>query len=275
MSAQNPSRRLAMRWRTLKGLATLLLFVIIAALVEYAVVLFAIGLGIQDETLLQWSFIFPGTSWNVTLAVSPLLHLVPISVVLTLAASWTYLTRQVVFKPAETQKGKTGNVSRRGKEQSQKARGRIRSALSRNKGIAGSGRKTRFGRVNVRNALLVLVVFSALLLMISLLAYPRLIYRAIASAYENNPSLLSFVKGVGASVSSVGSAFSSINGALMAAAPGFRGLVLGVGALTNPLTSLDNLGRYLVVQNAAAWISALIILYYGKYGLKGFRRTRK
>ena len=268
MSAENPSSRVSARWTTLKGLTPLLVFLIMAVVIEVFVVFYAMSLGVQDQALLQWSFVFPGTSSTVTLAISLLFNLVPVLVVLTLAASWVYLRRKVVFRPAEMQRARAGNIGRRGK-------GKKGSEPSKSKGQAALAGRSRFARANVRSALIVLLLFSALLLMISLFTYPRALYRAVASIYENNPSFLSFVKGVGTSLASIGAVFSSINGALMAAAPGFRDFVLGLGMVISPLSSLDSVGKYLVFQNAAAWISALIVLSYGEYWRKGFRQKRK
>ena len=275
MSAQNPSSHTLILCTRLKGLSKLILFSIIAVMLEVVVVLYAMSLGVEDETPLQWSFIFPGTSWNVTLAISSLFHLVPLSIVLTLVAIWAYMTRRVIVKPSEIRRGKISNVSKRAKRQRNGLTGRIASILSRNKGDAGQSGKVRFGRANVKGALIVLLVFSTLVLMMSLLAYPRLVHQAISSLYENNPSVLGFVKGVGAAAASIGAIFSSINDALLTAAPGLRDFVLSLGLVTAPLTSLDNVGKYLVFQNGAAWISAIIILLYGRYGRRGSQRLRR
>jgi hypothetical protein len=274
MSTQNPPNRVAIRRTKLKGLGTSFLFLIIAVLVECLVVLYAMSLGVKDQKLLQWSFNFPGTGLNATLAISPLFHLVPIAVVLTLVSSWTYLKRQVVTRPSEAQRGKPSSVSKGRKGQKKTFVGRIRSAFSR-KERTSFGREARFRRANLRSALIVLLVFSALLLMISLFAYPSLLYQAVGSIYENNPALLSFLKGVGAAVAPIGAVFSSINSALLSASPGFRDFVLAIGLPIEPLASLDNAGKYLVFQNGAAWLSAFIVLFYGKYGRKSLRRTRK
>jgi hypothetical protein len=275
VSTYDASKHRVFRWTTLKGLVALFLFLIIAALAEYLIVLYATSLGLRDENPLQWSAKFPGTDWNITLAISPLFHLVPIAVIIALVASWTYLTRHVAVKPLETQKGKSGLVSRRGKEQKIKLSGKTKSVLSRINVFAYVGRKIRFARATIRSALIVLVVFSVFILAISLLTYPQLIYHIITNAYQNNPSLLDFIKGTGQAASSIGSVFSVINSALLAASPGFRDFVLGLGSLSAPLANLDNVGKYLVFQNAAAWISAMIVLLYGEYGRKTYQYRKK
>lgn len=268
MPAQNPPNRMSIRRTSLKELRTLIPFLIIAVLVESLVVLYAMIIGVKDQAPLQWSFNFSGTS-RVTLAISPLFHLVPIAVVVTLLTSWTYLRRQVIIKPSESQRGKQSIAGKRAKGKQETLAHKLRFTFWRRKKTTSPGR-VRVRRTSVRSALIVFAAFSALLLLISLFAYPRLIYQAIAYAYGNDPSLLGFIRSIGAALAPVGAVFSPINSALWWAAPGFRNFVLALGALISPVATLDPAGKYLVFQNAAAWISTLIILFYGRYGRKGF-----
>ena len=272
LSVQQPPKRLLIRWTTLKGLAAIILFLIIATLIEYVVVLYAINLGVKDTTPLQWSAQFPGTDWILTIAISPLFHLVPIAVIITLLFSWTYLTRHVAVKPHEVRKGKAGPVAKRVKEPKlKKISGKIKSGLLKVKGVAYVWQRIHFVRATTKGALTVLLAFAMFILIISLLAYPKLIYQTISSAYQNNPSLLNFVKGTAEALAPIGGIFSGINNALLSAAPGFRDFALGLGTIIKPLADLDNVGKYLFLQNVAAWISALTALFYGEYVRKTFR----
>lgn len=256
----------------MKGLAAIILFLIIATLIEYVVVLYAINLGVKDTTLLQWSAQFPGTDWILTIAISPLFHLVPIAVIITLLSSWTYLTRHVAVKPHEAWKGKTGPVTKRARESRlKKFAGKIKSGLLRVKSIAYLWQKIHFARATAKGALTVLLAFATFILIVSFLAYPKLIYQTISSAYQNNPSLLNFVKGTAEALAPIGGIFSGINNALLSAAPGFRDFALDLGTIIKPLADLDNVGKYLFFQNVAAWISALTALFYGEY----VRKTRQ
>jgi len=292
LAIQKPPKRLVIRWATIKGLAAIILFLTIATVTEYFVVLYAMNLGVKDETSLQWGFRFPATDWIVTIAISPLFHLVPVAVIITLVSSWTYLTRYIAVKPHEAWKGKVGPSTKWRREQRLKGVGKrskigsavekffvkIKSGLLRVKGIAYIWQKIHFARATIRSALTVLLVFSAFILVVSLLAYPQLIYRTISNAYLSNPSLLSFVestnsftKGIAETLAPIGWICSAINNALLSVALGFRDFVLGLGAIIKPLADLDNVGKYLVFQNVAAWISALAALLYGEYVLKGYR----
>ena len=275
MSAQTTSKRVLIRWTTLRGMATLFLFTIIVALIELLIVLYATSLGVKDGSLLQWSFKFPGTEWNVTLAISPLFHLVPFSVVIALDASWMYLTKHLPIKRQELQKAKPSVARKSGKEQKTGFYGKVKSALTRTGGTQSAGRGIRITRSTVKSAVTILVVFLLLVFAVSLIVYPRMIYETITAAYASNPSLLDFVKGTGQALASAGSVFSSINDALVAASPGFRDFAQGVGGAISPLANMDGAGKYLVFQNAAAWVSAFVALFYGEYGQKNYRYKKK
>ena len=293
---QASPRRLVFRWTTLKGLISILLFILIATLIELAAVLYALNLGVEDKTILQWSFQFPGTNWAITVVISPLFHLIPVAVVITLASSWTYLMKHVAVKTPE-RKGKIERFTRKGKSRElQKVRksfqrvgysirsffGRIKSGLLKIKAFSYFWQKVHFARAAIKSAITVLLVFIAFFLLISLLGYPQLIYRALCDAYQNNSSLLGFVKSTGGLAKGIADALvpvgwlcSVVNSALLAAAPGFRNFVLSIGALIKPLVDLDDVGKYIVIQNVAAWMSALIALFYGEYTRKSYRYRRR
>lgn len=271
LSTKKPQKRLMIRWTTLKGLTAIILFLLIAALIEYAIVLYAINLGV-NETPLQFSLQFPGTDWTITLAISPLFHLVPIAVIIALASSWTYLTRHITIKPHEPAKGKTQPLKRK---KGTRFFGKVKGGLLRVKSIAYIWQKVHFARATIKSALTVFLLFSAFILIVSLLAYPQLIYRTVSNAYQTNPSLLNFVKGTAEALAPIGTIFSGINYALLSAAPTFRDFVLSIGVVIKPLVDLDNVGKYLAFQNAAAWICALAVLIYGEYTRKGYRYKKK
>jgi hypothetical protein len=296
LSTQTSPKRLVFHWTTLKAMVAIILFLVIAALIEYSIVLYAVNLGIKDENLLQWSLQFPGTNFTTVVTVSPLFHLVPIAVIITLTSSWSYLTKYVTVKPAKTLKRKAKPTRRQKKQGLKEVRklaskisrtvnnfcGKIKSGFSRVGGGTYPWQKTYFARATVKSALTVLLVFATFTLLISLLAYPQLIYRIISSAYQRNPSFLNFtkstsnsLKGIAEASPPVGWIFSSINNALLWVAPGFRDLVLSLGVVIKPLTDLDNAGKYLVFQNIAAWFSALTALFYGEYMGKGYRYKKK
>jgi hypothetical protein len=216
------------RWATLKGLAAIILFLVIAVLVEYLVVLYAVSLGVEEkpENSLQWGFQFPGTGWMVRIVISPLFHLVPIAVIIALVSSWAYLTKCAAVRPREAQKGKAEAYAKRGREsrleEVKKFFGKVKSGLLKVRGLAYLWQKIHFARATIKSALTVLLVFLAFILVVSLLAYPQLIYQTVLNAYTSNPSLLDFVRGTSQDLAGVGGLFSAVNDALLSVAPGFR-----------------------------------------------------
>lgn len=273
LSAQPSQKRLSIRWTRLKGSAPAIIFLIITVLVELLVVLYAIRLGVQDTSILQWSFQFPGTSWPLTISISPLFHLVPICVIVALAFSWTYLKRKVALRRQEIRKGKVETFPRQKTEKKRLTlgMGRVFRNFSRRIG-------SRLSKATVKSALLVLLTFVVFTLLFSVLAYPQLIYRIVSNIYQTNPSLLNFVssvdnwaKGAAQALGPIGWISTGVNNALIAAAPGLRDFGAGLGGLIRPMATLDDAGKYLVFQNAAVWISILVILVYGERMGKGYR----
>jgi len=269
------------RWPRLRRPISIIVFLVLASLVEYLVILGALNLGLQDTSVLQWSFQFPGTSWPVVLSISPLLNLVPVCIVITLGFSWVYLTRRTSLKrqeirrgrvePARRQKsGKKGimwKISHAGSDYSR----RVRTGLSNNK--VGK----YLSQVSVKSALAVLVVFIAFVLLFIVLAYPRLIYNVVTDAYRTNRGLFNFVigadgwaKGVAQTVAPIGWIGTFVNNGLLSAAStvGIIGTSLG-GALT-PIATLDNMGKFLFLQNVATWISVFVVLIIGERAGKSY-----
>lgn len=266
----------------------MILFFAVAALVEFLVVLYAMRLGVEETSVLQWSFNFPGTGWPVTIAISPAFSLVPICVIITLALSWMYLTKKVSLRRQEIRRGKVETFPRKRVEKrglvsriSRAARNysrRIKSRLPKTKGISHLSQRIHFARPTIRSALIVLLAFAAFTLLFSLVAYPQAIFRFVSNAYQTDPSLRHFVisadnwaKGAAQALGPIGWLSTSINNALIAAAPGVRNVGVGFGGLISPIATLGNIDKFLLFQNAAAWISVLLIIIYGERTGKGYR----
>jgi len=251
MSTQNSLKHAFARWSTYRVTSSLT-FLIISVLIEYGVVLYAINLGVKEKPENLFNFQIPGT--NGAIGVSPLFHLVPAAVIIVLMTVWINLAKIMNIRRIQPQKWKTGASSKQDKTSTRREQRKLFGGM-------GSG---VLGRT-MKNMLIVILVFSALILAVSLLTYPNLIYWTISNAYLNNPLLLNFVKSTGQSLASVGGAFSAINGVVLSASPGLRDFALGLGGVIRPLAELDNAGKYLLFQNAAAWISAIMLLLYGEY----------
>jgi hypothetical protein len=292
LSTRKPAKRLIFQWTTFKGLAAILLFLIAVTFIEYLIVIYAINLGVKDKTLLWYGFQFPGIDLIIAVAISPLFHLVPIAVMIALACSWTYLTRYVAVKPPERWKGKVRPLAKQGKEQGLEDVkrltskigdffGRVKSGLLRIRGIAYLWQKIHFARATIKSALTVVLVFTAVVLLVSYLTYPQLIYLTVSNAYQSNPSLLGFARTLGnfgknivEVLVPIGWTCSVVNSALLSIAPGLRNFVLGLGGLMKPLVELDDIGKYLVFQNVSTWISGLTALFYGGHKRKSYRHKK-
>ncbi len=264
------------RWSSIKGFAALILFIFSALLIEYLITAYATSIGVRDEYCFQIPWL--------GLTVSPLFHLVPISTVVVLVASWACMTKYIAAKPVE----KTKPVQKKPKILSKGLRAKIssflgdlKSRLLRIKGFAYVWSKFSFARATVKSAIIVLLGFLALALLFSVIVNPWLIHNGFVSLYRGNPQLRDSIKAFNSAlesfaevVSPIGWICSAINNALRAAAPGIRDLASSLGALTKPLLDLSPMGKYLVFQNLAAWISALTVLAYGAYTRKSYRYRR-
>jgi len=223
----------------------------------------------------------------VTITISPLFHIVPIAVIITLVFSWTYLTKHTAVKPYRTQKEKVRQSQRLENtagfsERAKSFFGKIKSGLLRVKAIAYLWHKIHFGRAVIKSALAIILVFVAFVLAISFATYPQLIYHFVSNAFATNAALLGVVKstsnlatGVAEALPPIGWFYSAINNALISAAPSFRSFAAGVGTLIRPLADLDDFGKYLVFQNVAAWGSAVTALAYGWHARRGHHRKRR
>jgi hypothetical protein len=279
LAAQKPQGKPVLRWSTLKGAAALVMFIVLAALVEGLIIVYAISIGVRDEA----GFKIP---W-LGLTVSPLFHLVPISVIIVLAASWTCMVKYIATKPEKVKQPAKKMKASEKKAIGLKSRisgflGRVKARLLKIKGVSYIGSRMSFARAAVKSAVTILLVFLALALLFSVLANPWLVYGTFANLYRNNPQILGFVvavnsalQGFAEAVAPVGWLCSSIDSAIRSAAPSFRGFISALGALTKPLADLPPAGKYLVFQNLAAWLSALAVLGYGAYTRKSYRFKRK
>lgn len=285
MASQNPPKHSVFRWSTLKGLTAIILFLAAAAIIEYFIVVYAISLGVKEEN--------PLISWPV--AISPIFHLVPISAIIALTLSWICLTKYLALKTPKTFEEKFKRFEKGKRKAIQDKRGftskisraltgsfdKMKSALLRFRAVAYVWNKMSFAKTTLKSALTILVAFSALVLLFSLLVNPQLIRQTFLNLYRENPSTFNFVrsisdaaKGFAETIAPIGWACAAINNAIIAAAPGFRAFAAVLGNLVKPLAELPPVGKYLVFQNFAVWVSALAVLFYGVYVEKGYRYRR-
>jgi hypothetical protein len=269
LSGQKPSRSFVPRWSTLRGFAALVLFIAAAIIAEYLIVVYAVDIGVQDEACFQIPFL--------GLTVSPLFHIVPISTIITLTACWTCMAKYAAIKPLE--KAKPAEKKQKTPTGGLKAKiNSFKAELLRAKVFAYIWEKLDASRAIVKSAVVILLCFLALALLVSVTASPWLVYKGFVNVYKGNPQLLGSVMAFNnalhifvEAISPVGWLCSAVDKALRSTAPGIRSFASSFEALIEPLVDLPPVGKYLVLQNFAAWISALGVLAYGTYVRKSYR----
>jgi len=291
-------KHLSLRWTAPRGFWAFLLFLLLAFLSEYALISSFQSVGLRDQNVLSRTFQIPSTSWSFKLGVSPLFHLLPLSIVIVLTSCWAYLSRRVAVspwraeplarKPLPILREKEGRRLRRLKlfvrrveRRVQRATRKVKAALYRIRGVSYVSRHLFISRAAVRSAVIVLAVFFSVFLLLHVNVFPRLLHDVVVEFYRRHPSFLGFVvgtrevaRGIGGAFSPVGWLGSAVNSELLAWAPVFRHAFDGVGmSLVEPLTRLDVAAKYILVQNVAAWVSVFLAVIYGEYVSHPHRRA--
>ena len=299
-STETRWKRLIVRWTGRKGVAAILLFFVLAIMLEVLLVYSFQMLGLVDRNAWTATLLIPYVSWAITLSISPLFHLLPIGVIVVLLSSWTYLTKYTAFIPQRVEAAKRGlaptrreletrrfkslrRFSRRLTRRLQRFGRAFKSGVQRIRGVSYISQRLFFARAAVGSAGIVVLIFLSAVLLFALVEYPDLIHSWALNIYRGSPAFLNFVSGttqwssgVGQAVPALGGFGSAINDALVGAAPGFRHSLTSAGAsLTAPIVQLDVQSKYVLSQNVAAWASALFALAYGSYNSsRPSRRTK-
>lgn len=299
-------KRLVLRWTAPKGFAAMVVFTALALLIEYLLVSLFLSAGLRDANLLVWK----STNPAFTITISPLFHLVPLSVTVVLVASWAYITKYVATAPHAGKPREKPSITRRKKYPGWFGRrlrsirsffkwvnrklqrvsraikapfNRISSRVARTRSISYLSQRLHFAKVAIKSTITVLFIFSALGLMLYVLGYPAAVYNGVTALYEGSPAVLGFVSwlinaahAVGQVLAPLGWLASAINNALLAASPGFRNALLSLGtSVVEGVSNLDPAAKYLLCQNIAAWICAFSVLAYGQYATRMHRRGKK
>jgi len=114
--------------------------------------------------------------------------------------------------------------------------------------------------------------FCVLALLVYLIVYPQLIPNAANWLLGGGESALSgFIawtigaaNAIGQALSPLGWLGANIENGLAAISTGFRaGVIALTTPIVNPLIQSDLVGKYVLIQNVAAWFAAIVSLYYG------------
>ncbi len=273
MTPKERRTRLTFRWTAPNGLLTIVLFLALALISEFFMVSFFTVAGLTEAFAFKFF----------TITVSPLFHLLPLGVVLVLVSSWIYLTKYLAMGRRAKSPAKVSQIRRRHPRRRktqvnflQRIIGAIKNLFSRvgsfflrSRGVSFVQRRLSFGRLAVESTVTVLTIFLLSIILLAVLVYPNLFTDFAVRFYNTNSALQGFMVKVAEIVQGI---LAPIDGGLRAIAPGFRNAFEGLVASGHQsLTGGDLLGRYVFCQNAAAWISALAALAYGKYGSKTYR----
>jgi len=297
--SETRGKRLIVRWTAPKGFAALLLFLILAMFFEFLLVYSFQLIGLTDKNAWTGTFQIPLTNWSFIVSVSVVFHLLPMTVIVVLASSWTYLTKYTAFVPSraestrrtlpstrrETEKHRFRKLrvfSKRISRRVQRIGRSVKAGFQRIRGVSYVLKRLYFAGAALRSALAVLAVFLSMSLLVYIVVYPDLVHKGVVGLYRGNSYFLWFVtgtidsvRGVGQVLPPIGALGTAINNALLGAAPGFRVGLAGVGAaLTGSIVGLDVTGKYVLSQNVAAWVSALVALIYGSYASSRRRKRR-
>jgi hypothetical protein len=296
-STETRWKRLIIKWTGRKGFLAIIIFLALSAVIEILLIYSFLTFGLVDQNILTAKFVIPYAKWSFTLSISPIFHLLPLSVIVVLLTSWTYLTKFTAFVSQRVETARRPLPSARRAPESRRfksVRGFLRSidrrlqragrtsksTLQRIPGVSYISRRLSSASAVVRGATAVLAVFICVVLVLYPVEYPDLIRSLTVNLYRGAPALREFVVGIGEWLRGIGKAApplgglgSSIINALVGAGPGFRHSITSAGAsLTGPIAQLDVVGKYALTQNVAAWTSAIIALIYGAYASSRPRR---
>jgi hypothetical protein len=293
--AHKLQKRILVKWTAIKGLTALAIFFVVTLILEYIIVQSFINLGVADKETFTFNFSLPIVN-SISITISPLFHLIPLGVITVLMANWVYLTKQVAIKPSRTeipkktvQKGGKPrklrflrNFFRKVEDSFINVGRKLKSAVLNSRIASYLGKKLGFTKVAVKTALTTLLIFLSFTLLIIVLAYPRSVEHSIIGFLTWNTAFHDFIlatiytaQQLGQTLAPLGEIASAINNTLVSASPGIRSSLSAFGALTQPLINLDPVGKYVICQNFAAWLSAFVALSYGQFYVKVVRYVKK
>jgi hypothetical protein len=139
--------------------------------------------------------------------------------------------------------------------------------------VASLQRRVSLAKAIIKSSITITASFIILTILVTIAAYPELVPALTASLFQTNTAFLNFVtatirasESVANTITPLGMIATSIQNALNSAAPGFRNTLQGVAsAITSGIVALNATEKYLIVQNAAAWTTAIATMLYGQY----------
>lgn len=244
-------------WTTPKGLLTIASFFALALISEFIIVSFFAGSGLTEVI----SF----------LPISPLFHLLPLAVIFVLVLSWMYLTKHIIRKPYGKVSSKTTKTHRKpSRRRTKSTKGlvnaiktffsKISAIFPRSNTISVMPRRLTFSRVAFESAITVLGMFLLSIILLSILANPRLVPDFAVKFYSTTSPFQGFMQALASTLVPIASGLNSI-------ASGFSKIFDGLIS-TQSLSGGDLLVRYIFCQIAALLVSAISVLAYVRFAIK-------
>jgi hypothetical protein len=266
-------KRLIFHWTTPKNLLAILLFIILIIIAEFIIIAFVIPTAVKDSTAITVPFL------NVT--ISLLYHIVPGAVIIALTASFTHLATHTATIPQKAQMPKKPQppkytrlkALRRFHKKLRIAARKIRTRIMKTPTIAYIRQRIALAKTFVKSAAIITLTFILTIALVTIAAYPKLVPTTTADFLQWNTVFLNFVTAtikasetIANTVPPIGVVATAIHNALIVAAPTFRNVLeSAASAITSGLVSLSPIEKYLIIQNAAAWIIAVTTLGYSQY----------
>lgn len=276
-------RQYFFRWTGTTGLVAIIAFFVVSVLLEFIIVSTSMALGVVDTNLIVWNL------GAFVINISPLFHILPLAVIIVLFASWIYLTRHEAYMPPKTRPQRTDRPLPPPRRYEKRSFRRLRRFVNRiNKGLDSFGRGINeriteskvakyleehlTGRAVVKSAWTIALIFCVLTLLVYVIAYPQLIPNAVNWLLGGgNSALQGFITwtingadAIGQALSPLGWLAVAIENGLAAVSVGFRVAAIALTTpIVKPLVQSDAVGKYVLIQNVAAWFPATLSLYFG------------
>lgn len=269
-----PQKRLTLHWTAPKNLLAILLFILVTIILQYFIVALTMSAGTSDPTAIT----IPAINSSISL----LYHVLPAAVTITLTASFIHLTSQATTLSTRSQTLKRPPTSqahpkptrlkalRQFTRNLQRSARRIKQRILQASGIANLQRRMAPAKAIIRSALIVAATFTIIIVLVAIAAYPHIVPATTVGLHTWNTAFHGFVmatihvsQSIANSIPPIGAVATAINNALLAASPAFRNTLEGAASsMTAGFVTFSPVEKYLVIQNAAVWTTAIVTLSY-------------
>ena len=193
MAAQT-QKRLIFRWTAPRNLLAVILFIILSITIEYLVITSVVPSDAKDPSLITIPLI--------NFSISPLYHLLPIAVMTTLTASFTHLTTHTAIVPQKIQVTKKPPSQRPARfkalrqlhKRIQRTVRSFKNTILKARAIAQVQHRIVLAKAIIKSAIAVTAVFIIIILLVTFIAYPKLLPTATAGFYKWNTAFLGFIR---------------------------------------------------------------------------------